>query len=135
MTERWKKWMPVKGLPPKMYNNLLVDGEEGVILNFSDENDTKRIIVKFDGNVLSYRNTDEGLLMKMLIFLDENYGSSFYGNWSIFKAANTAYINWFLEESSGIYKPDEIHHYIFLTPHDVIEVLSTDIPSIRVENI
>src|SRR5699024_12048717 len=82
------KWMLVKGLPPKMYNNLLADGEEGVILNFSDENDTKRIIVKFDGNVLSYRNTDEGSLMKMLTFLDENYGSSFYGNWSIFKAAD-----------------------------------------------
>src|SRR5699024_9727692 len=98
-------------------------------------NDTKSIIVKLDGNVLSYRNTDEASLMKMLIFLDENYGSSSYYNWSIFKAASTAYINWFLEESYEIYKVDEIHHYIFLTPHDVIEVLSTDIPSIRVENI
>src|SRR5699024_12208946 len=126
MPKQLKKWMPVKGIATKMYYNLLVDVEEGVILNFVDEYDTKRIIVKFDGNVLSYRNTDEGSLMKMLIFLDVNYGSSFYGNWSIFKAANTAYINWFLEESSGIYKPDEIHHYIFLTPHDVIEVLSTD---------
>src|SRR5699024_4763538 len=127
MTERWKKWMPVKAYHLKCI--------EGVILNFSDENDTKRIIVKLDGNVLSYRNTDEGSLMKMLIFLDENYGSSFYYNWSIFKAANTAYINWFLEESSEIYKADEFHHYIFLTPRGVIEVLSTDISSIRVENI
>src|SRR5699024_6842317 len=135
MTERWKKWMPVKGLPPKMYNNLLVDGEEGVILNFSDENDTKRIIVKFDGNVLSYRNTDEGSLMKMLIFLDENYGSSLYYNWSIFKATNTAYINWFLEESFGIYKAAEIHHYIFLTPLDVMKVLYSYIRSIRVDTI
>src|SRR5699024_9642243 len=133
--KRWKKWMPVKGLPPKMYNNLLVDGEEGVILNFSDENDTKRIIVKFDGNVLSYRNTDEGSLMKMIIFLNENYGSSFYYNWSIFNATNTTYINYILEEITEINKADEIHHYIFLTPHDVIEVLSIDIPSIRVENI
>src|SRR5699024_4199064 len=135
MTERWKKWMPVKGLPHKRYNNMLVDGEEGVILNFSDENDTKRIIVKFDCNVLSYRKTDEGSLMKMLILLDENYGSSFYYNWSIFKATNTAYINWFLEESSGIYKADESHHYIFLAADDVMEVRYIDIPSIRVENI
>src|SRR5699024_11616155 len=109
-------------LPPKMYNNLLVDGEEGVILNFSDENDTKRIIVKLDGNVLSYRNTDEGLLMKMLIFLDENYGSSFYGNWSIFKAANTAYINWFFEDSSCIYMPDELNKYFLFIPHDLLTV-------------
>src|SRR5699024_1069576 len=130
--EQWERWIPVNGIPSVIYNNKLIDDNKGITMNFRNEYDTKNITVEFDGNVLSYRNTDEGSLIKKIDFLDEKYGAKFYSEWSLFKAKDTDYINWFLEESSGIYEAGEIQHYIFVTPHDVIEVLSTYSPNVKV---
>lgn len=133
--EEWERWFPTNDIPSVIYNDKLIDDDNGITIKFSNEYDTKNIIVAFDGNVLSYRNTDEGSLLKKIDFLDDRYGTKFYSEWSLFKAKGTDYINWFLEESSGIYKAEEVQHYIFVTPHDVIEVLSKDPPNVKIEQL
>ncbi|KXG10247.1 hypothetical protein AT864_00838 [Anoxybacillus sp. P3H1B] len=131
--EHWERWIPINGLPSKLHNDTFVDNKEGIILEFSDEKDKKKIVVKFEEGVLSYRNTDEGSLLKKLNYLDQQYGTDFYSNWTLFKVKNSEYIKWFLEESSGIYEPNQLEHYVFLTPNDVIEILATYTPSIVVK--
>ncbi|WP_070121269.1 hypothetical protein [Bacillus marinisedimentorum] len=131
--EHWERWIPIKGLPSRLYNDTFIDNKEGIILEFSDENDKKKILVKFDEGVLSYRNTDEGSLLKKLNYLDQQYGTDFYSEWTLFKVKNSEYIKWFLEESSGIYEPNQLEHYVFLTPNDVIEILTTYTPSIVIK--
>ena len=86
----------------------------------------------FDGGVLSYRNTDEGSLFKTLSFLEETYGTDFYSDWSFFIVNHSEYIDWSNEESISI---DEkgMKDYVFLTPDDVIEILSTYPPSIEIK--
>ncbi|HHY71641.1 MAG TPA: hypothetical protein GX497_00130 [Bacillus bacterium] len=131
--EHWERWIPINGLPSKLYNDTFIDNKEGIILEFSDEKDKSKIVVKFEEGVLSYRNTDEGSLLKKLNYLDQQYGTDFYSEWTLFKVKNSEYIKWFLEESSGIYEPNQLEHYVFLTPNDVIEILTTYTPSIVIK--
>lgn len=133
--EQWKRWEPVNGIPTRIYNDSLVDSKEGLIITFSNETNTKNLIATFDGIVLSYRNTDEGSLLKMLNYLHQQYGTEFYSQWPLFKVENSAYLNWFLTESSGIYESRKVEHYVFLTPNDIIEVLSTYDPEIVIKKI
>jgi hypothetical protein len=131
--EQWERWVPLDDIPSTIYNDMFLDGKDGVILEFSDENCERKVVVNFEGGVLSYRNTDEGSLLETLNYLDQHYGTDFYSNWSLFKVKNSEYLNWFHKESCGIYESEEVEHYVFLTPNDVIEILSISPPSITVK--
>ncbi len=133
---KWKKWMPMDGIPSTMYMESLVDDREGVVLSLKDDrSDKKKLTVNFEGGVLSYKNTDEGSLLGMLHYLDQHYGADFYSNWTLFEVENSEYIDWFLRESSGIYSKEKIKHYVFLTSDDVIEILSTYPPKVTLQDI
>ncbi|RXS91006.1 hypothetical protein [Geobacillus sp. PK12] len=131
--EQWERWEPITGIPPAIYNDMLLDSKEGIVLKFSDESHKREVIIIFEEGVLSYRNTDEGSLLKMLTYLDQYYGTNFYRNWPLFKVKNSTYLKWFHEESCGIYESRNVEHYVILTPNDVIEVLSTHPPNIVVK--
>lgn len=47
------------------------------------------MVVKFEKGVLSYRNTDEGSLLRKLNYLEQQYGSDFYSEWTLFKVINS----------------------------------------------
>lgn len=128
--EHWERWIPISGLPSKLYNDTFIDDKEGITLEFSDEKEKYKVIFTFEDGVLSYRNTDEGSLLKKISYLDQHYDTDFYSEWSLFKIKDSEYMKWFLEECSGIYEPNELEHYVFLTPNDVIEILTTYTPSI-----
>ena len=131
--ERWEKWIPIDNIPQKIYLDSFVDDNEGIAMTFSSQDGEKRILVQFEGFVLSYRNTDEGSLLKTWKLLGYHYGDGFYSRWSLFQVKNSEYLNWFLKESCGVYEPGEVLHYVFVTPNDVVEVLSTFVPSVTVE--
>lgn len=131
--EHWERWKPLSGIPTKLYNDSLLDSEDGFIMEFSDEYFEKKVIVRFEDGVLSYRNTDEGSLLKTWDKLDQQYNGSFYSNWPLFKIKNSKYLKWFFEESMGIYEREKVEHYVFITPDDVIEVLSAYPPKILIE--
>lgn len=131
--ELWERWEPVSGIPEELYNESLTDNEDGLIMEFSDKNFEKKVIVRFKDGVLSYRNTDEGSLLKTWSKLDQQYNGSFYSNWTLFKVKNSGYLKWFLEESMGIYEHEKVEHYVFVTPDDVIEVLSAYPPKVLLE--
>lgn len=133
--ENWKSWNPIQDLPKEIYNDSLIDDTEGLVIIFSDKDNKNRIIVKFENLVLSYRNTDEGSLLKMLNYLNREYGDSFYIGLPFFIVDNSEYIKWFLDQSSGIYQKQDVKHFVFVTPHDVIEVLSKYEPEIFIETI
>lgn len=77
----------------------------------------------FDGLVLSYRNTDEGTLLRTLEHLHKHDGVDFFGDWTLFQVTDSNYLKWIAEESENMYeKIYDIQHYVFLTSHDVIRV-------------
>ncbi|MBB4823292.1 hypothetical protein HNO89_000512 [Sporosarcina luteola] len=128
--EHWNKWKPINGMPSKLYNDALIDNKEGITLEFSDEDHKKKIFVTFEHGVLSYRNTDEGSLLKRLDYLDQQYGTNFYSECTLFKVEDSDYMDWFLDESLGIYERSQLEHYVFLTLNDVIEILTTYPPCV-----
>ncbi|TCS93246.1 hypothetical protein [Hazenella coriacea] len=96
--------------------------------------DTKKIVFKFEEGVLSYRNTDEGSLIKKLYYLDQHYDTAFYSEWTLFKVKHSDYLGWFLEDSSGIYESNKVEHYVFITPNEVIEIISANLPQVIIDN-
>lgn len=130
--EEWVKWVPLEGLPFKMYLESLIDDKDGISLLLTSKDGSNKVQIFFEGSVLSYRNTDEGRRLKTLNFLDEKYGKDFYTTWSMFKISNSAYLDWFEQETYKIYGDYNIVHYVFLTCDDVVEVLSTYEPQITI---
>ncbi len=76
---------------------------------------------------------DEGSLIKTWEFLNDHYGVDYYDRWPFFKVKGSEYLNWFIKQSSGIYDPEEVEHYVFKTPNDIVEVLSTFEPDVIIE--
>lgn len=134
MIETWTKWEP-KNLPSKIYLKKLIDDKNGLTLEFNDELGTTIISVEFENQVVSYRNSDEGKRLKTLEFLNEKYGKIFYSEWSFFKVANSLYLKWLNDETYDIYADYNINHYVFLTGNDIIDVLSSYPPKIKIKGI
>jgi len=51
----------------------------------------------------------------------------------LFIVENSSYIEWFNLQSYDIYKNYDPKHYIFLTPNDIVEVVSNYPPKIIVD--
>lgn len=131
MEEIWERWEPVKNFPEEIYLESLTDNKNGVTLQFETPDD-RTILINFDSGVLSYRNTDEGDLYQTICDLDKKYGSDFYSKWSLSKIRHSSYLKWFKSEGCGKWDDnDEIEHYVFITPNDVVEILSSYSPSIN----
>lgn len=130
MTEEWAKWEPLEGIPSKMYIEKLVDDKNGTLLVFKSEDENDTIQVLFEDSILSLRSTDEGRRLKTITFLEEKYGTDFYAKWTFFKVTNSTYVEWFNQETYDMYTSYNIGHYVFLTPDDVVEILSTNEPHV-----
>lgn len=130
MTEEWAKWEPLEGVPSKMYIEKLVDDKNGTLLVFKSEDENDTLEVLFEDSILSLRSTDEGRRLKTINFLEEKYGTDFYTKWTFFKVTNSSYVEWFNQETYDMYATYNIGHYVFLTPDDIVEILSTYEPNV-----
>ncbi len=127
---KWERWSVNKEVPAKLELQALIDDKDGLKLVFTDA-DENIYTFFFDGLVFSYRNTDEGTLLKTLDHLYKHYDTNYFGEWTLFRVTDSNYLEWLAEEADNIYeKIYDIHHYVFLTSHDVVEVLSTEPPSL-----
>lgn len=118
------KWTPIDGLVAPLYLEALHDDYEGfrLLLKGGSEQD-KVLRITFD-RALSYRNTDEGDLLKTI-----NKQNS--GGWSLYIVSNSDYLKWFSEESQSIHEDEDIIHYAIYTPNDCLDVLSSYPPKVE----
>lgn len=128
--DKWHKWIPIEDLPKSIYLHSLTDNNNGLTLIFENEDETIKIIVNFESSAISYRNTDETGLLSTIKHWHDNYDKYFF-KWPFHKSQNSSYIRWLEDERGYI---DEIEHYAFITPNDIIEVLSIAPPDITVIN-
>ena len=128
--EKWERWTVNPEIPAKPYLQALIDDKDGLRLVFMDTHENTYTFL-FDGLVLSYRHTDEGTLIRTLEHLYKHHDPDFFGDWTLFQVTDSSYLKWLAEESTNIYETVyNIQHYVFLTSHDVIEVLSTEPPTL-----
>jgi hypothetical protein len=130
--ERWDKWQPKIEFPNKIWFESLFQDRSGLKIQFESE-DNRKVIVIFEHSVLSYRVTDEGDLLQTISFWSSEYGNDFF-SWPLYKSSNSSFINWFNEESCGKFEEEHIEHYVFITPNEIIEVLSAIPPQLIINN-
>jgi hypothetical protein len=132
MTEQWVKWEPVKGLPHQLSLEKLIDGYDGISLEFKDRDGTVTVHVLFEDFVLSYRCTERGRRFKTIDFLNETYGTDFYTTWPFFKVNHSSYMEWFHHDSYQRHGDSDIQHYVFLAENDIVDILSIYEPKVTV---
>ncbi|SHM97213.1 hypothetical protein SAMN05444484_11724 [Flavobacterium chilense] len=120
------KWEPdFTNFPNTIYIASLIDDYEGFRVIVKSENSSEHFKFKFN-NYISYRNADEGARLKSLNLFPLNSRQ-----WCLFRAEKSDFISWIVEESSGMYLEEAITHYFFVTPNDIIEVLSLEEPELE----
>lgn len=111
----------------------IIDDEQGLRIGLVFENDVQ-VEFLFETSVLSYNVCDEGRRLKTLDFLTDKYGQDFFGEHYIYMVENSKYLSWFNEESHGIVSGYAVNHYVFLTSNDIVDVLTTYAPKIKIVN-
>lgn len=120
----FEKWIPIDNLPETLYLEAIYDDYEGFrLLLKGDAKQDKVLRITFDP-ALSYRNTDEGDLLKTIDEQD-------FGGWSLYVASNSDYLRWFHKESHGIHEGVDIVHYAIYTPNDCLDILSAYLPKVE----
>jgi len=120
----FEKWIPIDDLPETLYLEAIHDDYEGFrLLLKGDEDHNKTLRITFDP-ALSYRNTDEGDLLKTI-------GKQEFEQWSLYTVRNSSYSEWFADESCGIHDDENIIHYAIYTPNDCIDILSVYPPEVE----
>ncbi len=133
--EKWHKWMPDGNVPIPDRIESMVDSYEGLKITCTDGTGRKRIIIFLDGSIYAYRFTDEGCYLNTFHNLCNNYPGDFINSTSLFKVTDSAYRNWFKEESDDVYDVTTFTHYVVYTMDGAAEILSPYEPKIEVKDI
>jgi len=123
ITSTIQKWQPVvNDFPKSIFIVGLYDDSKSFRIICRDIYSQRKFKFIFD-EYIAYRNSDEGARLK-----SHNLFPSNSREWCLFKTDNSEFINWIIDESTGIYSSNEIIHYFFRTSDDIIEVLSLNEP-------
>jgi hypothetical protein len=122
--EKYKKWEPIEDIPDRLYLDGLYHDWEGFRLLLCDYETDRMLRITFDP-ALSYRNTDEGDLLKST---GEAEGLC---NWPLFIVENSRFLEWFQEESYNIHTEENPIHYQVSTPNDCIDIISAFPPIVE----
>ncbi|GMO00047.1 hypothetical protein PthstB1num2_20860 [Parageobacillus thermoglucosidasius] len=68
-------------------------------------------------------------MLQTISFWSSEYGNDFF-SWPLYKSSNSSFIHWLNEESCGKFEEGHIEHYVFITPNEIIEVLSATPPQL-----
>jgi len=119
--ERFVKW-EIPGLPRILDTpSLINDYENGFVLTLVEEkSDGRAFNIRFE-QPLAFRSANERYRLKLISWLHPELP------WPTFKVENSQWVDWFHDQSLGVYSDSLVEHYAFIG-EDVIEVLSARPP-------
>lgn len=133
MNEEWIKLTKYNIPEDEFVVTNYIDNIEGTKIIL--ENDDYLVEVFFDGLTLFTRIGLEGLMMRTWSEVQLKYEDRFFfKNWFLYQVLNSRLINWAIEESYGFYQELEIFHYSIVTTNEVMDILSTFEPTVKVVN-
>jgi len=133
MEEKWTRWEPASNLAQKYYIHSISDTIDGFFIKlFEENNKKKKIKITFEDSVNSYRNTNESYRLKTIDHLDTYNADK--RCWTFFKVNNSSYLQWFLEESYGIYDDFPFIHFSFVGVESILDVIAKYEPKIELIN-
>ncbi|WBG65247.1 hypothetical protein [Pseudomonas citronellolis] len=100
-------------------------GYRVLVAEFAQE-EAQKIEINFEGVPLAQRSMDEGSYLCTTWTADEVDGPV----GPVVLVENSEFLDWFNEQSCGIYPRDQIKHVAILTQNEWVEVLCLKLPSI-----
>lgn len=136
MQEKWTKWEPISNLAKKYYVKFISEDtkDKYKILLSDTENNKNKILISWPLGVDAHRSTDESYTLATINFLDKQYGTEFYGDWTFFKIENSSYLRWLSEQSYGISEEYNLTHFCILAADSMIDVINNYEPTITILN-
>ncbi|MDH6366684.1 MULTISPECIES: hypothetical protein [unclassified Breznakia] len=129
--EKWIKWSPVSIEKGSYVVDELVQNTKHTKIVLRKEEMLVEIL--FNGIVLGLRNVDEGQRINTIMANQKLQNDRYYfSDWPFYKVENSSFASWLEKESCGIYTVDEIIHIVIVTIDDVIDILTTYEPDIKV---
>jgi len=104
----------------------LSDESGKLSLDLLDESDNA-ITVTFD-HYLVYRKIDEGNALKSLPTLKAAVDRRIW----IYNVPDSAFLEWFYEESYDIRRGEDLKHYAVITSNDIVDVISPSPPTCKI---
>ena len=123
--ERFVRWEPTAGLPRVLDPNLVVRdfGERGGLHITLVEPRTDGRVFRIDFvRALAFRSANESFRLKMVESLQIKLP------WPTFTVENSEWVEWFHEQTIGVYRDWPVQHFLFVG-EDIVEVLSTQAPT------
>ncbi len=123
-SERLSKWDPFPGLPRNLDPRLLTTNyRDGFHLMLAEPNTSGGAFrVEFQ-KPLALRSVNESYRLKLIEPINSQLP------WPTFKVEYSTWVEWFHDQSFGIYRDWAIEHFLFLGEH-IVEVLSVVPPVI-----
>jgi hypothetical protein len=124
--EQLVQWEPISGLPRILDpTSINLNCGKGAGLGFrlaEPDANGRSFSVVFD-RVLAFRHANESYRLEMLESIQNELP------WPTHRVENSKWIEWFHDQTLGIYRDWPIKHFLFIG-EDVVDVLSTDMPKI-----
>jgi len=125
--EKWTQWKPLEDSSGKYTIDSFVWSESGISILLSSTQNLKKLEIKFEDFVDTYRRTDIIFCPKRLADISSRYGAEFYINWTFFKITNSKYIDWIIEKS---YKREFIH-FCIIGNNEILDIVNSYEPKIN----
>ena len=128
--ETWEKWSNNELVADDYELKSLVQDQEGLTLIFLGRK--TEVTIVYHEELLSFRSCDESDRWRTVDNVLADHGKHFFRNWLTYRVCESGYASWFAHETFDSTSVDEILHLAFVTPNDIIDVLSLREPSITI---
>ncbi len=109
----------------------LVQKNGSLLLTFLS--DQYKVSINYGYQYIMYRGSDEGDRLRSINHYLEEKKEGYFKGKLMFMVTNSDFIEWVKNETYGMYENNEMHHYMFVTSEDIIEVVARGFPTITVD--
>lgn len=134
MQEEWIKLIQYNIPEGQFIVTSFVQNSEGTKIIL--DNDEIAVEVFFDGIPVLLRNAIEGIRMRTWSEVQLKYKDKFiFRNNFLFEVKNSKLVQWSIEEGCGFYDESQLRHYCIVTGEEIIDVVATFEPVVKVINL
>jgi hypothetical protein len=120
--ERFVRWEPIPGMPSNLDTpSLINDYDGGFRLTLVEERAEGRQFTGAFEQPLAFKSANESYRLKLIECLQPQLP------WPTFKIQNSRWVEWFHDQTLGIYREWQVEHFVFVG-EDIVEVLSNRQP-------
>lgn len=119
------KWEPIEIVPKDFYFMSLIDNQDGLKLNFQQEQNDFALNIDFGYHGVFYQNQNENSSLKII----DDYGIK-GGKWSLYYAKESKLIDKISQNSYGIIDKKDLFHFIILHTDGLLNILSYEEPKV-----